>query len=208
MTSHSPGQIGPYTITREIGRGGMGVVHLARDTKLDRDVAIKCLPEELAQDEERLQRFEREAKLLASLNHSNIATVHGLEEVEGKRYLVLEYYVEGETPEERLRTRQPSSSPSTIMPTIRAERSGSARWTPDPRARSRTTARVAPRVRTPRPAPVPRGSASARSSSSAMHAICRGVNTNSRPARSSSLHRAASRATRRPWSARSQRGRG
>ena len=73
MTSYSPGQIGPYTIAREIGRGGMDVVYLARETKLDRDVAIKCLPNELAQDEDRLQRFEREAKLLASLNHPSVA---------------------------------------------------------------------------------------------------------------------------------------
>ena len=95
-------RIGPYEIIREIGRGGMGVVYLARDTKLDRDVAIKCLPEELADDVDRLARFEREAKLLASLNHPNIATIHGLEVVNGKRYLILEY-VEGETLEERLR---------------------------------------------------------------------------------------------------------
>ena len=96
-----PSHIGPYQITREIGRGGMGVVYLARDTKLDRDVAIKCLPDEFAQDEDRLHRFEREAKLLASLNHPNIASIYGLEEVDGKRYLILEY-VEGETLEEKL----------------------------------------------------------------------------------------------------------
>ena len=75
-------RIGPYEITREIGRGGMGVVYLARDTKLDRDVAIKCLPDELSDDADRLARFEREAKLLASLNHPNIATIYGLEEVD------------------------------------------------------------------------------------------------------------------------------
>ncbi|MCH8824151.1 MAG: serine/threonine-protein kinase [Planctomycetes bacterium] len=103
MTGITPSsQIGPYTITREIGRGGMGVVYLARDTKLDRDVAIKCLPDDLSDDADRLARFEREAKLLASLNHPNVATIHGLEEVDGKRYLILEY-VEGETLEERLR---------------------------------------------------------------------------------------------------------
>ena len=96
-----PTEIGPYEITREIGRGGMGVVYLARDTTLDRDVAIKCLPDELAQDEDRLRRFEREAKLLASLNHPNIASIYGLEEVDGKRYLILEY-VEGDTLEKRL----------------------------------------------------------------------------------------------------------
>ena len=82
--SDMPEKVGPYQITREIGRGGMGVVYLARDTKLDRDVAIKCLPPELAEDEDRLARFEREAKLLASLNHPNIATIHGLEHVAGR----------------------------------------------------------------------------------------------------------------------------
>ncbi len=99
--SDYPSQIGPYTITREIGRGGMGVVYLARDTKLDRDVAIKALPEELAEDADRLARFEREAKTLASLNHQHIASIYGLEEADGRRYLVLEY-VEGETLDERL----------------------------------------------------------------------------------------------------------
>ena len=96
-----PEQIGPYEITREIGRGGMGVVYLARDTKLDRDVAIKSLPPDFADDQDRMARFQREAKLLASLNHANIATVHGLEEVDGVHYLVLEF-VEGETLEQIL----------------------------------------------------------------------------------------------------------
>ncbi len=91
-----PTQIGPYEITREIGRGGMGVVFLARDTKLDREVAIKALPPEVVDDEEKFSRFEREAKLLASLNHPNIATIYGLEEVEGRRYLILEY-IDGES---------------------------------------------------------------------------------------------------------------
>ena len=91
-----PQQIGPYAIIREIGRGGMGVVYLAHDTKLDREVAIKCLPDELSDDADRLARFEREAKLLASLNHPNIATIYGLEEVEGRRYLILEY-IDGES---------------------------------------------------------------------------------------------------------------
>ncbi|MHC4141078.1 MAG: serine/threonine-protein kinase, partial [Planctomycetota bacterium] len=93
--------IGPYEIVREIGRGGMGVVYLARDTKLDRDVAIKMLPDDVADDPSRLARFEREAKLLASLRHANIAAVYGLEEVEGKRCLVLEY-VDGLDLAERL----------------------------------------------------------------------------------------------------------
>ncbi len=82
--------LGHYEITDKLGQGGMGSVWLAQDSKLGRQVAIKTLPEEFAKDEERLARFEREAKLLASLNHPNIATIHGLEEDSGTRFLVLE----------------------------------------------------------------------------------------------------------------------
>jgi serine/threonine-protein kinase len=85
-----------YKILQKIGEGGMGVVYKAQDTKLGREVALKALPEEFAQDRERLARFEREAKLLASLNHPNIATIYGLEESEGLNFLTLEL-VEGET---------------------------------------------------------------------------------------------------------------
>ncbi len=99
--SDAPTQIGPYAIDREIGRGGMGVVYLARDTKLDRPVAIKALPEHLADDPERLARFEREARTLAQLSHLNVAGIYGVEESDGQRFLVLEY-VEGETLAERL----------------------------------------------------------------------------------------------------------
>ena len=81
MSSQPFKSIGPYSVIREIGRGGMGVVYLARDERLDRDVAIKALPEELAEDPVRLERFEREAKSLASLNHPNITTIDELEEV-------------------------------------------------------------------------------------------------------------------------------
>jgi len=79
-----------YEITAEIGRGGMGEVYQAKDTKLGRDVAIKVLPEEFARDSDRVTRFQREAKLLASLNHPNIAAIYGLEESEGTHFLVLE----------------------------------------------------------------------------------------------------------------------
>ena len=72
-----------------------GEVYRARDTKLDREVAIKVLPEEFAQDDERLARFEREAKLLASLNHPNIASIHGFEESGDVKALVLEHASEG-----------------------------------------------------------------------------------------------------------------
>src|SRR5512136_2412602 len=94
-------RLGPYEIVGPLGAGGMGEVYRARDTRLGRDVAIKALPEAFAQDAERLARFEREAKLLASLSHPNIAAIHGLEEVEGRRYLVLEF-VDGATLVEKL----------------------------------------------------------------------------------------------------------
>ena len=90
-----------YEILEPIGKGGMGEVYRARDSKLGRDVAIKVLPEEFSTDQERLDRFEREAKLLAQLNHSNIATLHGLEESAGRKFLVMEL-VEGETLAERI----------------------------------------------------------------------------------------------------------
>ncbi len=93
--------LGHYEILEPLGSGGMGEVYRARDTKLDRDVAIKVLPEDLAADPDRLARFDREAKLLASLNHSNIGAIHGLEECDGVRFLVLEL-IEGQTLEQRL----------------------------------------------------------------------------------------------------------
>jgi len=90
-----------YSITEEIGRGGMGVVYKAEDMKLARKVAIKVLPEVFMADRERLARFEREARLLASLNHPNVAAIYGVEEAGGRRFLILEL-VEGETLTERL----------------------------------------------------------------------------------------------------------
>ena len=106
MTLIPGSRLGPYDITARIGVGGMGEVYRARDTKLDRDVAIKVLPESFAHDPERIARFEREAKTLAALNHPNVAAIHGLEEgpVEAGHYaraLVLEL-VEGPTLADRL----------------------------------------------------------------------------------------------------------
>ena len=72
--------LGPYSVTAKIGEGGMGEVYRARDTKLDRDVALKVLPQAFTDDPDLLARREREAKVLASLNHPNIAQIHGLEE--------------------------------------------------------------------------------------------------------------------------------
>ncbi len=91
-----------YEIIKELGKGGMGEVYLADDTNLKRQVAIKVLPQAFAMDKERLARFEREARVLASLNHPNIATIHGLEEHDGQKFLVLEM-VPGLTLEEQLR---------------------------------------------------------------------------------------------------------
>jgi serine/threonine protein kinase/Tol biopolymer transport system component len=91
-----------YQITNLIGKGGMGEVYQAKDQTLGRDVAIKVLPEEFAKDTDRVARFQREAKLLASLNHPNIAAIHGLEESGGTSFLVLEL-VEGETLSDRIK---------------------------------------------------------------------------------------------------------
>jgi serine/threonine protein kinase/Tol biopolymer transport system component len=91
-----------YEITRQLGKGGMGVVYRAKDQKLGRDVAIKVLPEEFARDTDRIARFQREAKLLASLNHPNIAAIHGLEESGGTNFLVMEL-IEGDTLADRIK---------------------------------------------------------------------------------------------------------
>ena len=97
----SDDRLAHYSILDKIGEGGMGEVFRARDTRLGRDVALKFLPESLANDAERLARFEREAQVLASLNHPNIAAIHGFEHIDGKRFLVLEL-VEGEDLSQRL----------------------------------------------------------------------------------------------------------
>ena len=102
MTLSAGDRLGRYEILAPIGAGGMGEVYRARDTELDRDVAIKVLPDEVAQDAERLARFEREARVLATLNHPHIAQIYGLEEDGEQRFLVLEL-VDGETLAERHR---------------------------------------------------------------------------------------------------------
>ena len=101
MSLASGTRLGAYEVIGLIGRGGMGEVYRAHDTKLDRDVALKVLPDRFANDPDRLVRFQREAKVLASLNHPNIAQIHGLEESGDTQALVLEY-VEGPTLTDRI----------------------------------------------------------------------------------------------------------
>jgi serine/threonine protein kinase len=96
MSLESGARLGPYEIVAAIGAGGMGEVYRARDTRLKRDVALKILPESFAADSDRLARFQREAEVLASLNHPNIAQIYGIEESNGTRGLVMEL-IEGET---------------------------------------------------------------------------------------------------------------
>jgi serine/threonine protein kinase len=106
-------RLGAYEVVAAIGAGGMGEVYRARDTKLGREVALKVLPEEFAADAERMGRFEREAKVLASLNHPNIATIHGMEESGDVRALIMEL-VPGQTLAELLMTS--AGTPGRVMP--------------------------------------------------------------------------------------------
>src|SRR5512147_621627 len=90
MTLDRGSRLGRYEILSAIGAGGMGEVYLARDTRLGREVALKVLPADTARDPDRLARFEREARAVAALNHPNIVTLHGIEEIEGERVIVME----------------------------------------------------------------------------------------------------------------------
>src|SRR5262245_29803966 len=94
-------KLAQYEVTTHLGSGGMGDVYQATDTKLDRSVAIKFLPEAFSKDSERIARFQREARVLASLNHSNIAAIYGVEEINGRHFLVMEL-VPGETLADRI----------------------------------------------------------------------------------------------------------
>src|SRR5262249_2873435 len=104
MTLPPRTKLGPYEIAGLVGTGGMGEVYRARDTRLERTVAIKVIPEQFARDGQRMARFQREAQLLASLNHPNIASIYGLEENGDRRALVMEL-IEGPTLAERLKQR-------------------------------------------------------------------------------------------------------
>src|SRR5499426_749180 len=107
----TPGtKLGSYEITALIGKGGMGEVYRARDTRLKREVALKILPESVAADQERIARFEREAEILASFNHPHIANIYGVEEERGTRAIVMEL-VDGETLQNRIAA-HPSGLPA------------------------------------------------------------------------------------------------
>ena len=109
MSGHT---LGGYHLQALLGAGGMGEVYRAHDTKLGRDVAIKILPRAVTSDPDRLARFEREARMLAALNHPNICAIYGLEEADGLRFLILEL-VDGETLGQklaRLRVLNPQAS--------------------------------------------------------------------------------------------------
>src|SRR5438477_523463 len=101
MNLTSGTRLGSYEILSPIGAGGMGEVYRARDLRLDRDVAIKVLPEQFANDADALSRFEREAKAVAALSHSNILAIHDVGEENGVRYAVMEL-LEGTTLRERM----------------------------------------------------------------------------------------------------------
>ena len=107
MALAAGGRVGIYEILSPLGAGGMGEVYRARDTKLNRDVAIKVLPDAFATDPDRLARFQREAQVLASLNHPNIAAIYGLEDSDGLHALVMEL-VEGPTLADRIAQRPDS----------------------------------------------------------------------------------------------------
>jgi serine/threonine protein kinase len=101
----TPGaRLGPYDIVAQLGEGGMGQVYRAHDTRLNRDVALKVLPDAFAHDADRLARFTREAQTLAALNHPHIASIYGLEESDGVRALVMEL-VEGDDLSQRIARR-------------------------------------------------------------------------------------------------------
>src|SRR5262249_8687734 len=105
-------RIGTYEIIGPVGAGGMGEVYRARDTRLKRDVAIKVLPQEVARDAEHVARFNREAELLASLNHPNLASIYSLEEYAGQPCIVMEL-LDGESL--RSRIERSAQSPDRII---------------------------------------------------------------------------------------------
>jgi len=162
MPLNTGARLGPYTILAPLGAGGMGEVYRAHDTRLNRDVALKVLPEIFARDPERMARFTREAQILASLNHPNIAQLYGLEESEGLRALVMEYVpgdtLHGPLPVEdavnspaRLPT--PSNTPTTAPSSTATSSPPTSRSPRKARSRSSTSAWPKPSTTTPPPPP-------------------------------------------------------
>ena len=113
VTLSAGSRFGAYEVVEPVGAGGMGEVYRARDVRLDRNVALKVLPQAFTRDAERLARFDREARVLASLNHPGIAAIHGIEECDGQRALVLEF-VEGGTLADRLLAKRALSIDETL----------------------------------------------------------------------------------------------
>src|SRR5262249_39570260 len=107
MTLDAGTKLGRYEIRSQVGVGGMGEVYLAQDTRLDRKVALKILPPTLAEDQDRMSRFVREAKLASALNHPNIITIHEIGEIDDVHFIATEY-IEGETLTEQLQKESPS----------------------------------------------------------------------------------------------------
>ena len=129
MTLAAGTRLGPYEVLCPLGAGGMGEVYRARDTKLNRDVALKVLPEAFARDPERMARFQREAQVLASLNHPNIASIYGLEESGGVLALVMEL-VEGISLKERIVGAGLPTAPGQVAPPSLAAGTGEAKRPP------------------------------------------------------------------------------
>src|SRR2546428_7384924 len=105
MTLASGTKLGRYEIRSKIGEGGMGEVYLAQDTKLDRKVALKILPAEVAADRSRMSRFVQEAKAASALNHPNIITIHEIEQIDSVNFIATEF-IDGETLREQMRNAQ------------------------------------------------------------------------------------------------------
>lgn len=127
MTLQPGSRIGQYEILGLLGVGGMGEVYRARDLRLGRDVALKTLPAALVADADRLARFEREARLLATINHPNVATILGFENDHGVGALVMEV-VEGDTLEDRLRRASPNRGFALRVVSYWAALCRAARW--------------------------------------------------------------------------------
>ena len=116
-------RVGPYEVTGSLGKGGMGEVHRARDKRLGRDVALKVLPDDVASDRDRMARFEREARLLASLNHPHIAAIYGIEDAGSAHALVMEL-AEGPTLLERMSLTPPHPASVSVVGPIQMSLDG------------------------------------------------------------------------------------